>query len=237
MEKKNVICGILIIIILIAIISGLWNLSKSDDLITGQTIKIHTEDLTPAMTSENDPIPYRVITETQTGEPNRAFDHTDKAWYHDDSEGRWITFDFGSGNEKQIEKYVITSAHYKGAPKIWVLYAYNSPTVKSGEYKILDKRGNITGWESNENRTFYINNDEKYRFYRFQVSATVDDAANLQIQEIEYMEKLPLTASAKDTDAEDEDELEVSEEDELPAPEEEKKSFFEWLKSLFSSKS
>lgn len=225
--------------------------------LTGMTIEeSYTDDLTPVMTDIDKPSQYKIITAVLTGYPEDAFDNDKKSiWYYDREQEEWITFDFGFNNKKQIEKYAITAGHWKGAPKAWKLYGYNSVTERYAQFATLDTKNNYT-WATGETKTFYINNPNKYRYYRMQASEIVDETANMQIGEIEYMEKTASATSkpaaaeeteeqsatweptAEQSDAEEEEATAGqpdAEEEQTPAQSEKSvlKRFFEWLAGLF----
>ena len=194
-KKKWLTWGIVIIVIVIIAIGVVSIITKESNTIKPETGDVdedvgeYTFDVTPAMTSDNSPQPYNIITENQNGDGFMAFDHGSRVWSHTGISADWITFDFGLGNEKQIEKYVITAGDAKGAPIYWALYGYNSPTDRSSDFTKVDERKDINDWGTGESKTFYMNNDASFRFYRFQVFILMDESSRLQIKEIEYMEK------------------------------------------------
>lgn len=82
----------------------------------------------------------------------------------------WLKYDFGSGNEKAIQKYTIVAGFYPSAsPKNWTFEGSNTG-IFAGEQVVLDQQANQISWSSTK-RTFTFANKEKYRYYRINITA------------------------------------------------------------------
>lgn len=166
---------------------------------------VYSNDVTPKMTSKNSPSPYAVLSSNNASDTMsewKAFDHdkTNKlnAWSTDSwTYAGWLQFDFGTGNEKAIEKYVITSLNHSSAntssPKNWVFQG----SLNGSTWVDLDLRSNITGWTAGQAKEFMFTNSVKFRYYRINIAAAQISNSGICIQEFEMMESMASDNSHK----------------------------------------
>lgn len=105
-----------------------------------------------------------------------------------------LRYDFGAGNEKQIEKYTIQMIDRNNQPpKTWTFEGSNDAL----SWTVLDTvaDGGFEGEPAYTKKEFTFENLNTYRFYRFEFTAGGDPSGSLynriEIGEIEMMEVVP----------------------------------------------
>jgi len=109
----------------------------------------------------------------------------DEAWSCP-SQGGWAKYDFGDGNEKQIEQYTIQApvdAATANFPITWVLYGSNNDS----DWDTLDSKTGQATFASGEKRTYSFKNLTSYRYIRL---SALSAGTDLNIDELEYMEAI-----------------------------------------------
>ena len=113
-----------------------------------------------------------------------------------------IDYDFGEGNARVVNKYIVYVGTAGRAPKAWVLYGSNAPSAYNnasddGWVAIDDARTNETGWTGAGNdkpadsRSYDCENTTAYRYYRLKIRATNDSDKNnkyLELVQLEYFD-------------------------------------------------
>ena len=168
------------------------------------TPSFFTDDITIMMTSATAPAP-NVVTDSSANyfhagwEEWKAFNHNNDqggSWVTEDysSLPQWIMYDFGSGNQKNVKKYRLTSGNsftndiVSGSlPKSWTFEGSNTGSALEAEWTILDSRTNETNWGSKEARSFTINNNNSYRYYRVNITLNNGNTSYTSIGEVEMM--------------------------------------------------
>ena len=85
----------------------------------------------------------------------------------------WISYDFGSGNNKVITYYSIlaigsdNAANITRAPKTWTFEGSND----GSSWTVINTQTNVSAWTAGEKRTYSTANTTSYRYYRINVSA------------------------------------------------------------------
>ncbi|MDH6353650.1 discoidin domain-containing protein [Brevibacillus sp. 1238] len=149
----------------------------------------YTNDLIPAMTSNNSPSGLAsASTEWSSNhKAYRAFNDVDDTygWYTSGTTLGWLQYEFPS--PQVISKYTITSREYmKGeSPKDWTFEAFNG-----SEWIILDQQVNITGWAPNLKKEFVFTNNTAFTQYRLNITANNGYSAYTGIEEMEMMAKV-----------------------------------------------
>lgn len=120
-------------------------------------------------------------------------DNLTTQWAADDSGfPYWWQIDFGSGNEKTIEKYTIRSRNdsfWEEIPEDWTLEASNTGNF-TGEEVVLDTRSGIV-WTQDELKEFLVDNNIAYRYYRINITDNQSTSStNTSLLEVEMMEAL-----------------------------------------------
>jgi hypothetical protein len=161
----------------------------------------YTNNLIPVMTSNAEPAPY-VISASGEGSETKAYKAFDENvntwWFKTATFPDWIQVDFGLNNEKCIQQYEMGCpssslvAATSRMAKSWILKASNTGNF-SGEEVILDIRNNETGWSASQVRTYNFVNNNKYRYYRFYITAN-NGNSGLAIGTIRMMEKATITS-------------------------------------------
>ena len=125
--------------------------------------------------------------------PARAFDNIggNYAQYAWEGLGKpaWLMYDFGSGNEKKIEKVTITAttSAYLNQPYNWKFQASNNAVNWVDIYNVVG----TTVWTGDEKREYTFSNDTPYRYYRIYIIDLCAGSTGYPIiGEIEMMEKL-----------------------------------------------
>lgn len=145
-----------------------------------------------------DYIPSKITGSTpwQAGrEPEKAFDNQNGAFnsgyvFHTLEANKFLQYDFGVGNEKQIEKYTLTgevgSYYFSEAPKTWSFEGSNN----GSDWDVLDTQSEITNWEIGVAKEFTFNNSTSYRYYRWNniIANNSNPTNDLMIGEAELME-------------------------------------------------
>ncbi|MBO7686973.1 MAG: hypothetical protein J6V72_11350, partial [Kiritimatiellae bacterium] len=113
-----------------------------------------------------------------------------------------IDYDFGEGNARVVNKYIVYVGTAGRAPKAWVLYGSNAPSAYNnasddGWVAIDDARTNETGWtgaakdKPADSRSYDCENTTAYRYYRLKITATNDSTRNdkyLELVQLEYFD-------------------------------------------------
>jgi|GEM_PF-3284638 len=138
-----------------------------------------------------DPTKASSSTSTQGRVASRAFDNSVTnyqldAWEASKPTG-WLMYDFGTGNEKQIEQYTITKAS-GNEPRDWSFEGSNGGSTWDVLHTVIDAPKWTGGYA--EKRTFQLTNSNKYRFYRINVTRIHLGTPYLIIGEMEMMEKI-----------------------------------------------
>ena len=147
----------------------------------------YSSDVVPAMSSNNQPIPYTVQGSSANGNEYKAFDNTTGYWSTGETApmgGHYLRVDLGDANQKRITK--IRLATFKNGTncsiKNWELWASNDDI----NYTKLTQ-----GIQPNSTSTFdYIfENTYSYRFYRLNVINSYYDisGASVGVSELELM--------------------------------------------------
>ncbi|EJL29750.1 F5/8 type C domain-containing protein [Brevibacillus sp. BC25] len=99
----------------------------------------------------------------------------------------WLQVDFGLGNEKAIQKYVIANSNgiVERAPVTWTFEGSNNDT----DWTILDSQTNVTNWDGTA-KSFTFDNPSKYRYYRINIAINNGYKTEVDIGEFELMEKI-----------------------------------------------
>jgi len=123
--------------------------------------------------------------------PSKAFDDDINTFWSSNGMPCWIKYDFGSGNEKIINKYTLQ-----------VIYAWGSSDSPPEDFKFqgsnndsdwtdLDIVTGETGWSDGEIREFTNfsegDNATSYRYYRIYISKTQGNSSYCALKEIEMM--------------------------------------------------
>lgn len=80
-----------------------------------------------------------------------------------------LAYSFGSGNDKLVNSYAITSRPEGGgsSPTAWTFEGYDGSS-----WNVLDTRTGVTDWSAGETKTFTFSNTELYEAYRISISAS-----------------------------------------------------------------
>jgi hypothetical protein len=167
-----------------------WDTLNSIKRIQG--IPYDAGNIIPTMTSNTAPSGVASASGFSSGyEPWRAFDKTTPSAWLVDPPQSWLSYQFTSA--KNIKKYIITGVDSTVAPnhslnrnpKAWTFEGSNDGT----NWKILDARENKT-WNNAEKKSFNINNNESFLYYRINVSSNVGGTADthLVVTELEMFE-------------------------------------------------
>ncbi len=108
----------------------------------------------------------------------------------------WIKVDFGAGNEKRIFKYSIYAERAGRQPSSWNLEASNTGEFL-GEHVILDTR---TGQNTNVETEYTFSNDNKFRYYRLNITSTGggDTSTYLEVGELNFYDYTNPTLTVTD---------------------------------------
>jgi len=114
-----------------------------------------------------------------------ANDGTSTFWGYSGTGSGSLTYDFGSGVTKTIQKYTIRArgSFENQSPKAWTLEGSNNGSA----WTTLDTRSGVTGWTAGEIKTFTFSNSTAYRYYRISITEN-DGGGNTTISEVEFME-------------------------------------------------
>lgn len=84
----------------------------------------------------------------------------------------WVKCDFGTTIQKQVSRYEITArtTYQNQAPKTWTFEGSNDDV----NWTVLDTRSTQPNWGDNETRSYNITTPGMYKYYRLNVSLTVD---------------------------------------------------------------
>ena len=112
-----------------------------------------------------------------------------------------IDYDFGEGNARVVNKYIVYVGTAGRAPKAWVLYGSNAPSAYNnasddGWVAIDDARTNETEWTGADkdkpagSRSYDCENTTAYRYYRLKITATNDSSRDkyLELVQLEYFD-------------------------------------------------
>ena len=123
--------------------------------------------------------------------PDKAFDNIinpNVFWdtYQSGQDACWITYDFGVGNTKRIQKYTILPAATAEvySPKDWVFKGSNNNTT----WIDLDTQTNQM-WSTSSINSYIFSNKNLYRYYKLDITRS-DYPGRTIIQEIEMMEEI-----------------------------------------------
>jgi len=109
-------------------------------------------------------------------------------WYSNIDDPHWWGYDFGSGNEKRIRKYVFTVGGTSGIETVSV-HTWDFQGSNDGvNYTTLHSQSGIF-WSAYQKREYFITNENDYRYYRIYV-ADNDPSPRSSIAYIEMMEAI-----------------------------------------------
>ncbi len=119
--------------------------------------------------------------------PTIAFDNSDvNFWSSNKAVPTWIQYDFGAGNEKQIEKLTMKSGG--GTFQLYMPGTFDILGSNDGtNWNNLHTVSGLLDWGEQEIREFIFSNDTFYQIYRINVTVNVDRQSNLIINELEMM--------------------------------------------------
>jgi hypothetical protein len=127
---------------------------------------VSDESLIPEMTSDISPSPFVATASsiyTSYDYPYRAFDRNlSTQWRSRNYPPQWIKIDIGQ--QKIVKKYAITSDDALS----WNFEASNDET----NWITLHTVTNTSPWNSGEKRSFFVENDTLYRYYRLVITNT-----------------------------------------------------------------
>ncbi|MBG9737858.1 hypothetical protein [Paenibacillus alvei] len=125
----------------------------------------------------------------------KLFNSISDSWVSSDGEtGVEITIDFGEGTETSIGGYVMkynfgentlpaANATVKqdiySSPRDWDVYG----SLKGDDWTLIEKRRGVY-WKQNEEKTFSLGKDVKYRLYKFVFISNNSDIKNIAIQHL-----------------------------------------------------
>ena len=125
--------------------------------------------------------------------PDKAFDNIDSFWNSPDFGGfpQWLEYDFGSGNDKVVNRYRILYkdnwSTSKKNPGDWLFQGSNNNT----DWVTLDTRSGYTSWTFNTWKTFDFSNNTPYRYYRIYITANgAGNTLGVSINEMELIKYL-----------------------------------------------
>ncbi len=161
----------------------------------------YSNDITATMTTNTAPSPNVASASSEYSASYQAWQAFDKnidnATRYDwataaAQPNAWLKFDFGAGNTKTVKKYTIIGvakggySSRNGAPKDWVLQGSNDNT----NWTDLDSQENQQDWGELEKRSFEVDNDTAYRYYRLNISANNEASGTgiFRLAELELME-------------------------------------------------
>lgn len=106
------------------------------------------------------------------GTSGNAFDkNVATEWYHILGTGQWIKYDLSSNAAQVCTSYNITgSSILVNSPKTWTLAGSNDNSI----WTTVDTVSSSTGWGINEERYFTVDTPGYYRYYKLNLTATVD---------------------------------------------------------------
>lgn len=154
-------------------------LSSVPSLIRSMDAFLSTTQLALNMTSNTTPSPYVASASSSYNSnyyPWRAFDGTTSSYCWVTAAGQttgWIALDLGTGNEKYIVQYGITSRNEASSgsaasPRDWTFEGSNDGV----NWVVLDTRANESGWAVNETRIYKVTTlPGSFRHYRLNISA------------------------------------------------------------------
>lgn len=160
-----------------------------------------SENLIPVMTSNTSPS-GKVTSSEHWQDTNdwKAFDGVEQystapgkytAWGTTKTTG-WLSYEFA--DPKKIAKYVIGYGGFVGTsefgsqPKDWTFEGSDDGLA----WNILDTQKNVTSWIKNTPKSYIIQNNKAYKFYRINVTAnngSSSQTVNLAIHELKMMER------------------------------------------------
>ncbi|MBB6021445.1 hypothetical protein HNR77_002540 [Paenibacillus sp. JGP012] len=185
----------LLMFLMIGVLSLKFNVSIS------HAEETFSENLIPIMTSATSPSGKATSSEQWQGTNDwKAFDGVEQystspgiytAWGTTKTTG-WLAYEFP--NPKKVAKYVIGYGGFVGTsefgsqPKDWTFEGSDDGL----EWHILDTQKNVTSWIKNTSKTYIIENNKAYKFYRINVTAnngSSSQVVNLTIHELKMMER------------------------------------------------
>jgi hypothetical protein len=126
-------------------------------------------DLTTNLTSNTAPAPCGASASSENGTDlaYKAFDANDGTyWYPGAAPPNWITYDYGAGVLRIINKYVLRPLSATCEPKTWTLQG----STNNSDWDVLDTRTDITVWTSQSN-SYTFANTTGYRYYKLNITA------------------------------------------------------------------
>lgn len=119
-------------------------------------------------------------------EPSKAFDNvfvcthsSGNAWHHfEEAFPHYLKYNFGAGNEKQIQKYTITIPTDKSEIGDWEFQGSNDDS------SWITLHSETSGAWIQDKREFAFSNSNSYRYYRIYMTSQ----SNIAIAEVEMME-------------------------------------------------
>ncbi len=152
-------------------------------LISASLFADYTGDLTGSGTASASSVDY-----SPDYDADKAFNNNlDDGWRSKYFEAwpQWLMYDFGAGNEKKIEKYVLRRASTSSShPVSWEFQGSNDGAA----WTTLHSQSNNFADSWYAEREFEFQNANYYRFYRILISAS--DTYYAQINEFDMMEKI-----------------------------------------------
>lgn len=161
-------------------------------------------NVTPTMTANNAPSPNVVSASTEYDANHPAWKAFDgkmsvldanagvRPWAASTSTG-WLKIDFGSGNAKQIQRYIVVSresGYRDQMPKNWTFEG----SANDSTWDVLDSRSDQIDWGDCEEREYVFENYTAYRYYRINVSAN-NGSVVLAIFEMKLFDGVALSRS------------------------------------------
>lgn len=165
----------------------------------------YTDNVIPVMTSNTSPSGEASASNNDTAW--HAFDHIDtnneSVWFSSADNNGWLAYEFST--PKCITKYTIVTRGLdvpsaNRAPRTWTFEGWDEGSSK---WITLDKQSDVTSWTLGVKKEFTFLNNNLYKKYRINVTATLHSAYHLAIADMEMMETVTaptnLTATAGDS--------------------------------------
>lgn len=151
----------------------------------------YSENIVPQMTATNAPSPYVISASSQydttTYPAWKVFDKGNSVWLTPaNTTTGWLSIDLNVA--KILGRYSLSfgtdNSIITAMPKNWTFEGSNNGTV----WQVLDTRANEPSWTVSTKRLYTFSNDNKYRYYRINISANQGSTSFLTIVEMELME-------------------------------------------------
>lgn len=181
----------------ITLVSWWWELARY--LLEGDGTGIDSQiygngygvDLVTTMTSNSDPSPFVALASSEANASNMAYmafnsNLADK-WAANATTG-WLRIYLGT-TAKNVRKYTVTALASGQidsglSPKNWTFEGSNDGT----SWTVLDTQKNQQDWFPTEVRSYEIENENSYKYYRINISANNGHSTYVQIAELDIME-------------------------------------------------